>query len=253
MAVETKTGESNEREHSKGGGETEISSNDERNSSSSGTTRRRRSSESSNVLESASSSTSRRRNDENPEPWVRLDYSPPNYLDRKSEATTDAETPVGATEHDVAVTGWNNSDVPAAKRQYWKHLQNLNDGVGDSDRKRAKRQSDIERTLDVVAGQLDIGNHAHERALWLLERIDIHDDIDRSTSIEAVVLGVATLVVDKERSRYDTLQSDAAYDHVTQSVLRDEAFKQLRSDFCLEPNEVRKVRRAVRETDLWRN
>ena len=145
-------------------------------------------------------------------------------------------------------------------------MDELQHGYGEQGRARQKQKGGITRDLGVVASRLDATDRQEERAKWLLDRIDIKDEILTSGPIELAVLAVVSLVIDEDRTRFarhadgtDDSEAPASVerDRITepkmQTVLRDTAFEGLCDEFDLDKREVRRVRQRVRETEVYKS
>ena len=115
-----------------------------------------------------------------------------------------------------------------------------------------------------MASRLDATERQEERAKWLLDHIDIKDEILTSGPIELAVLAVVSLVIDEDRTRFAryadetddkgapaSVERDRITEPKMQTVLRDTAFSRLCDEFDLTKSEVRRVRQRVRETDVY--
>jgi hypothetical protein len=143
-------------------------------------------------------------------------------------------------------TTFDPSDAPRSHRGRFNWLAKLNQGVGEQDRDLQRQRAGVERDLGVVAARLDLTEHQRARSQWLLDRIDMKDEVLPSGPIEVAILAVVSLAVDEDRTRA------AQYDSgKKQSVLRDTAFAQLLEEFDVSRRQVRQTRHRVRETDTY--
>lgn len=173
--------------------------------------------------------------------WARFDYTAERPDD---QAWRDSSTPAGIPDAETSRTGFDPSDVTGNKREQWNRLRKLNDGVYSRKRAGQIHRAGIARDLGVVSTQLGLTENQHERAKWLLDRLDLKDDVIPSGPVELAVLGIVSLVVDEDRTRYGMAGKQ-------QSVLRDGAFDDLCAEFEIDKGRVRNVRQRVRETDVY--
>ncbi|MDB9247470.1 hypothetical protein PN419_00415 [Halorubrum ezzemoulense] len=173
--------------------------------------------------------------------WARIDYRAARPSDSEWQ---DRGTPTGIPESMVGQTTIDATDAPPEARRQYEWLDDLNDGVGDSDRRGEIHRAGIARDLGVVASHLRLTDHQHDRAQWLLDRLDLKDDVIPSGTVELAVIAVVSLVVDEDRTRLGAPRD-------TQSVLRDDAFNELCAEFEVDKSRVKNVRQRVRETDVY--
>ncbi|WP_147438059.1 hypothetical protein [Halorubrum sp. Atlit-28R] len=173
--------------------------------------------------------------------WARIDYSAERPDDK---VWRDSSTPAGIPDAETSRTGFDPSDVTGHKRRQWKKLRKLNDGVYSRERAGQIHRAGIARDLGVVASRLNLTEHQHDRAKWLLDRLELKEEVIPLGPIELAVIGVVTLAVDEERTRYGMAGKQ-------QSVLRDDRFDKLCEEFEIDRGRVRNVRQRVRETDVY--
>lgn len=173
-----------------------------------------------------------------PMPWLGADYG---SVDRVSllDTATDSDTPVSQPTAETAQTGFNPRDVSSHRRQRWQWLERQHQKFAreTTDERTARHYGGIEREIDIVCGHLDCTEHQQTRSKWLLETLDIQDDVDRTASIEAVVMAVVTLVVNEDNRRVRT----------------EESYRQLRVDYGIATTEIRRLRQAIRETTVYQS
>ena len=180
-----------------------------------------------------------------PCPWATIDYSAARPSDPEWQ---DRGTPPGIPEPMSGQTTFNPDDASPSERDHYRWLAKKNQGVGDSSRRRDRQRAGLERDLGVVVSQLNATDRQKERAEWLLDRIDIKDEILTCGPIELAVVAVVSLAIDEDRTRFAHHENAKA-----KSVLRDMAFNRLCDEFDLEKREVRRVRQRVRETDVYKS
>ena len=125
----------------------------------------------------------------------------------------------------------------------WSRLRRRHRGMGEQDRAEQLRQHGIQRDIDIIADRLGATDHHRDRTEWLLDRISVKDDLLPSGPIEVAVLGTISVVIDEDRGRYRG--------HGVQSVLRDDEFDRLCTEFDVDRGQVRDVRRRLRETEVY--
>lgn len=182
---------------------------------------------------------------DNPMPWLDLNDELTGVDDRHPDAQRDSHPSDEWVS--VARTGFKPSDADG-KRDYWKWLERLHDGYGTyGTRSSALHEMGIRRDLDIVADRLGATELQRDQAQYLLEHIDIKQDILQSGPIEAAVIAVTSLVIDSERTERASLDQDV----IPQSVTRDEPYGDLLDSYDLDLTTISTVRRKVRDTDAW--
>ena len=185
-------------------------------------------------------SRKRRGHGRDPLPWLSLDYG--RFQTDENALTLDRNAP--STQFGDARTGFDPSD--AADSDRWEWLEDLNNGRGDSDRRAQRHADGIRRDTDVICDRLGATEYQQERAEYLLNEIDIEDELLPSGPIEIAILGVVSVVIDEDRTRYGR----GANTNVV-SVLRDDRFDELLEDFGVQISRVYDVRRRLRETSVY--
>lgn len=180
---------------------------------------------------------------EHPAPWAAFDY---RAARPDEEAWRDTSVPAGIPDAETSRTGFNPSDAPSGEKQKWEDLSKVNDGAYSSERAGQKHRGGIERDLGVITGRLGATDRQQERAQWLLNTIDIKDEILPSGPIEVAILAVVSLVIDEDRTRFARYEGAKA-----QSVLRDTAFAELVDEYELTKRDIRRTRQEVRETSIY--
>ena len=171
--------------------------------------------------------------DDSSSAWRHIDYGSNNRIDDLGGTYSDEEMPTSIPDAETAVTGFNPSEAPPSERDHW--LSKLNDNVRGDDRGTEIHEGGIVRDLGVVASALDATDHQHERAQYLLNHVDIQEDLSRTASVEAAVLAAMTLACNEDGRR----------------VRGEDAFDALLDDFDVTRSEVRRLREAIRETEIW--
>ena len=162
----------------------------------------------------------------------------------------DSAVPTGMDEELTAQTTFDPSEGDGDN---WSWLAELNSGRGESgtgtdDRKRARQIAGMNRDVDVAADRLHASDHERERVKFLLSRVDAKADLLQKGAIEAIVMGVVSIVLDETRTRIARQRPDS---DVLTSVLRDDAFEALCNEFGVTLSRVRLVRRRLRDTDVY--
>jgi len=147
----------------------------------------------------------------------------------------------------VGHTGFNPSDAPPGERQKWERLQKLNNGYGESDRSVQIHENGIRRDLDIISDRLGCTTYQKEKVEWYIDGLNINDEIGSSVSVEAAILGITSLVIDESRTKRARLTEDVT---IT-SVLNDDIFVDLCSDFGVNRGVIRQVRISVRDTEVY--
>ena len=173
-------------------------------------------------------------------PWTALDYGYFETDDRHMDQDRNAPT----VQLSDAQTGFDPTDGNDSNR--WSWLHDIHHGRGDDERKNERRLDGIRRDIDVIADRLGATDHQRDRAEWLLEQIDIEDELLPMGPIEEAVIGVLSIVIDEDRTRYGRTNDDA----VT-SVTRDDSFETMLDAFEVERTKVHDVRRRLRETEVY--
>jgi hypothetical protein len=177
--------------------------------------------------------------------YERIDYSSADRSEENHDAYADANRPTGQVDEERGQTSFMPSEAPPERREYLEWLRKLNANVRDSDRRAEIHRGGIKRDLGAATTQLGASNYHQKRAATIIEQVEIKPEISRTISIEAVVLGVLSLVMDADRSRYkpsDSLETPT-------SIMREDSFDELIQDFEVSRDDVRRVRKAVRELD----
>jgi len=162
----------------------------------------------------------------------------------------DSAVPTGMDDELTAQTTFDPSEGDGDN---WSWLAELNRGRGESgagtdDRKRARQIAGMHRDVDVAADRLHASDHERERVKFLLSRVNAKVDLLQKGAIEAIVVGVVSIVLDERRTRIARQRPD---NDVLTSVLRDDAFEALCEDFDVTLSRVRLVRRRLRDTDVY--
>lgn len=192
--------------------------------------------------EAQSSGDVPRQTDGHPQPDTPVDY---DAFERDDRAPTqDCNTPTATGRLSVARTliSLHEDDYEDG---HWERLRALNNGRGEQDRALQLQAAGMHRDLDIAATRLGASDHQKARTRWLLDRIDLKDDLIPSGPIELAIIGVLTVVMDEDRMRY------ADSDVTVQSVLRDNAYDSLIESYDLPRNRVHQVRARLRETDTY--
>jgi len=181
---------------------------------------------------------------EPPMPWSSLDYDYYETDDRHPSLDENApslDEGTGSTR-----TSFSARDVDE-RREHWNWLRQLQHGRGESERAEQLRQAGIQRDLDIICDRLGATDHQRERAQWLLDHTEVKEQLIPHGPIEAAIMGVATVVIDEDRTREARMPG---IDDV-QSVARDDAFEQLLADFDLTRSTVHDVRHRLRDTAVY--
>jgi hypothetical protein len=183
--------------------------------------------------------------DTGPVPWVSIDYEASHSHFGSDDNVADLDQ--NNTAIDTSLMGRtsiqpSDGDDP----QKWKRLQRLNDGYGESDRNQQIWNAGVKRDLDIICDRLNATDHHHERAKWLLERIEIKEELLKRGSVEAVLMGIVSMVIDEDRTKYARQGVDDM-----QSVTRDDAFTQLREEYDIDNRTIHTVRKRLRETEVY--
>lgn len=185
--------------------------------------------------------------DGHPMPWRGLDYGAANRVMELDETYEDGDVTGRVVEGDTARTGFNPADVPRKQRQF-ERLEQLQHGVGESDRRSQHRAADVQRDLGTFGSQLGATVHQRERARWLLDAIGI-DSLARNYESGVAVLAALSVAIDEERTH---LARDATHEpQSVQSVTRDEQYVQLRESLGVSSSGMHTVRDLIREHDVY--
>lgn len=188
-------------------------------------------------------------------PWLTIDRESVDRVNDLDGTRADSDVGVSAVTGSDAQTGWSSSDVPPGAEARYEWLAKLQNGYGESDRQAQKDQADLERTIDVVCGQLGVGDSQREQIEWLLDELAIQSDLGRRLSIEEVVLAATSLVVDVYRSRHAppvrSVDQQRGAVQLPESIQRESAFKELRADFSVDASRITDARERIRKTDSF--
>lgn len=188
--------------------------------------------------------SARQHSDSHPLPWLALDYG---TFETDEDAPSLDENAPSLDEELVGQTGFDPSDADEPAR--WEWLKELNNGRGDSDRNTQLRNAGIQRDIDVVCDRLGCTDHQKERAQWLLDEVDIQGQLLPSGPIEIAIIGVVSMVIDEDRTRFARMPGvDNVY-----SVTRDEEFEQLCRDFDVDRSRIHDVRQRLRDTEVYQS
>lgn len=177
--------------------------------------------------------------DDNPAPWEALDYDAYVTDDRASRLDVNVPSPdVGS----CARTGFHPPDAEDTER--WSRLLERNIVEGD-DYSTRKFEVAKNRDVDIVCDRLGSTDRHRDRVKYLLDEIDVKKQLLPNGPIEIAIMGVASMVIDEERTRYARDGID------TKSVMRDDEFATLLDDFGIERSRIHDVRKRLRDTDVW--
>lgn len=179
--------------------------------------------------------------DRGPMPWLSLDYE---YFETDDRDSSLDENAPGIDDELVAQTDFRAADVKQSSK--WEWLQKLNNGYGESERSTQLHEAGVQRDLDIICEQLHCTDHQHDRSKWLLDQIDIKGQLIPDGRIEAAILGVVSMVVDEDRTRYARQGVENM-----QSVTRDDPFKRLLSEYDIDSKRIRTIRQRLRETEVY--
>lgn len=141
-----------------------------------------------------------------------------------------------------------------ADRTTWSDLAKTNDGVGHPDRKTHNRRADARRWVLTFCSQLDCNEYQTERTKWIVERIvesdnDVIDqqNVGRNLSVEKIILGVLSLVVDNT-----TQVQDAREWSFDDWIVNNDTFCEMMDAVGMDRDELWTVRVTVkRRTDFF--
>lgn len=183
--------------------------------------------------------------DTGPMPWLTVDYEASASHFGSDERPADLDennTPI-----DDGLMGQTSiREDEGDGSTNWEWLRKLNDGWGESGRSTQIWKAGVKRDLDIICDRLGATDHQKERATWLLKGIEIKDELLKRGSVETVLLGVVSMVIDEDRTRYARHGNDEV-----QSVTRDTEFKELRDKFNINNRTIHTVRKRLRETDVY--
>lgn len=191
--------------------------------------------------------------DQRVRPWSRIDYSSAERRNTNEGDRGPAKKGPIAT----ARTSFSPSDASPEKRAKFRRLAAANeDGGRVSDRRSIdQHENDVERFINLVTSKLACGEGVEQRVTFLLEGIDVQNELGRRTSIEGAVLGITSLVIDEQRSR-GGVPSEVEHEDVIEnpkvtSCLNDDAFNELLEGWETDRSTVRKVRQSVRNLEAY--
>lgn len=110
-------------------------------------------------------------------------------------------------------------------RRSWSDLAKWNDGMWEPDRSVQNFGVDVERWTQTFCNFLDLPEYQYERVEYVMNDIDLTDFRPRKISVEKVILGVISLVVDSENDVDDIEDWD-----IDEWIVYDDAFETLMCD-----------------------
>jgi hypothetical protein len=133
------------------------------------------------------------------EDWVRENGAPETNDGRSITRTT-------FYPGDADQQGPGQAHRDPADRTDWQRLATINDGAYAKDRSRGAQnfRADKRRWLQTIANQIGATDHQHDRARWVLERMDFGPYQGARYPVEMVALGILSLLIDMEARSLET-------------------------------------------------
>jgi len=133
-------------------------------------------------------------------------------------------------------TFYSDSDTsPPNIDRTWEELAALNDDMYHPDRGKQNHQSDKDRIIEIFTSNLECTSYQRDRVAWIIEDLGNLRDLLPTVSIEEIVLGTISLVVDEETSDFDNW------------IVRRGTFRTLMEDLDMKVDKLWTIRRKVRE------
>lgn len=163
-----------------------------------------------------------------------------NTMDEESWGTSND----GRSDTSTTFYYWESNDRGRNKHQLhrrprdrsgWSRLSTLNDGVGEPNRAQKNFEADVRRWARTFAGQLDVTPYQKERTEYVIEHVDLELFGPYRFSSEMVILGILSLVVDKETADIDNW-----------IVYRDD-FEGLMDDIGMDRSDLWTIRQILKE------
>jgi transcription initiation factor TFIIIB Brf1 subunit/transcription initiation factor TFIIB len=184
--------------------------------------------------DSSTAKSSSKKTTESDSRWRHLRYEDQTYRQDTNPVTGQSITPIGVSDVMQGQTRIRPADAPPHKRSRFRWLKQLNDGVR-SDEWRSQQLDDAAvRAVTTLANQIECTQHQRDRSRWLMMQFD-HDELFTTASYEAIALAVITLVCNEDNRR----------------VRGENQFENVMTDAQTTRSELRAIRQAIRETDVW--
>ncbi len=130
--------------------------------------------------------------------------------------------------------------------QQYERLARINDGQYARERSSQNHEAEKRNFTRLAADRLDLSDHQTERALYIVEHVDMAPFAASHKTTEQVTLGVLSLVFDQEQAPAEPEEWD-----IEDWIVYDDTFQEFMESVDMEMEDLWTVRKMLMDTEFF--